>query len=78
MSPITVILLVLGIIVLFFGLFALSAFIIKKKDTRKEMLNFEDGSSICVHTKDDCENCMVANKCVQRMGKGLLGFHKEE
>ena len=78
MSPIMVILLVVAVLIVIAFCFSVSAYILKKKNNRLEKEKLQDGSSICIHTREDCENCMVASKCVQRQGKGLLGFYKEE
>ena len=73
MSPIVLILLICFIL----AMISLSFIIIKKiekiKKFRKHQLELKEGKAICIHTFEDCQNCMVSSECVQKLGKGLLG-----
>ena len=73
MSPIVLILFIFSMI----ALVTVSCIILNRvekiKKLRAHQQELKTGKSICIHTFEDCQNCMVGRECVQRLGKGLLG-----
>ena len=72
MSPAYIFLILFGIVALLGISQVISSRINTKRKLKKENEDFKTGKRICIHTKEDCENCMAASRCIQREGKGLL------
>lgn len=78
MSPIVLILLLCVLLVIISICFVLVNRVEKIKKLRNHQQELKTGKSICIHTFEDCQSCMVASECVQRLGKGLLGNRVHE
>ena len=72
MSPNVLLLVFIGLIVIGAIVLAVSNKASKFRNSKEEKEKYSSGAQVCIHTMEDCENCRVSGKCVQRYGKGLL------
>ena len=72
MSPNVLLIVFIGLVAVGGIVFVVSNKVAKFRSYKEEKEKYSTGSQVCIHTMEDCENCRVSGKCVQRNGKGLL------
>ena len=72
MSPFGILILLFAVLVIVLAIIRVFNEVIMKRKQKKDKQDFQSGKKVCIHTREDCENCMVANQCTQVNGKGLL------